>query len=325
MQSKTKYALTDAQIAAIFVRAGLGTVESSRALSDGWYNNVLEVCAAGTRYVLKVAPAPDVAVLSYEKDLMQQELEYIERLRTHTQVRVPRIVYQDFSRSVIPCDWFIMEYLEIPRLDKAALTRAQKAAATQAMAQLLAQFHTQKAVGFGYAQNGLEANWFLALHKMVRNMIADCARFGKKCPAGERLLRQVEHYKAVLEKVDGVLVNYDMHVLNLFIAPESGALTVIDLERCFWGDPLGDFVIQEATVPPQKKKFLRLYNQYAQTPLTIGRDEQIRYYLLVGYLGVMMFTERFSRYTPRNATYWADIAGGLFFCALAFRGLKRLW
>ncbi|MCL1952998.1 MAG: hypothetical protein FWF60_09245, partial [Oscillospiraceae bacterium] len=69
MQSKTKYPIGAAQVSALFAAAGLGEVTRYAPLSDGWYNNVLDVTAGGARYVLKVAPLPETPVLAYEREL----------------------------------------------------------------------------------------------------------------------------------------------------------------------------------------------------------------------------------------------------------------
>jgi len=305
MQSKTKYDIGAGQVQAIFGAAGLGDVTQFRSLSDGWYNNVLRVTAGGAEYVLKVAPLPEVAVLTHERELMRQELRFYALLRGRTAVRTPRVVREDLTKSLIPCDYFIMEFLPGQRLDKAKLSKEEKAKADRDILDILTQFHSIAGEGFGYEQMGLEPSWYLALRKMVQALVDDCARFGKRCPLGKKLLGYIDRHHALLENVPSVLVNFDLHALNIFV--HEGGLTILDLERCFWGDRLGDCIMRGYTAP---KSFTK--------------EEQIRFYLTEAYLAVIMYTEKYSRYRPWNIIWWMDVAGTLGLGLIAFPALRRL-
>ena len=305
MRSKTKYDVSAEQVRAIFEAAGLGGVAQFESLSDGWYNNVLRVTAGGGQYVLKIAPLPEVPVLTYERDLMRQELRFYALLRERTTVKTPRVIYEDLTKTLIPCDYFIMEFLPGQRLDKARLSKKDKAKADEAIMGILAQFHSIAGTGFGYEQMGPEPNWYLALRRMTQAMADDCARFGKRCPLGKKLLGYIDRHRALLEAVPSVLVNFDLHSMNIFI--HEGELTIFDLERCFWGDRLGDFICRGFTPP---KSFTK--------------EERIRFYLLEAYLAVMMHTEKYARYSPWNAIWWMDVAGALGLGVIAFPALRRL-
>jgi hypothetical protein len=167
------------------------------------------------------------------------------------------------------------------RLDKANVNAdAQKKA-------MLAAFHSIKGTGFGYEQMGLEENWYFAFKKMVQALIDDCAGFRVPCKMGKKLLVRIEEHSAILENVPCVLVNFDLHSKNLFWHEET--LTAIDLERCFWGDWTGDYII-------------------GKLPEDATTEERIRRDLMSCYLAVIAYTEKFSRYRPWNATWWADVA-----------------
>jgi len=305
MQSRTKYNVTDEQVRTIFTAAGLGKATEITALSDGWYNNVLTVTAGGQKYVMKVAPDPKVEVLTYENNIMEKELRYYALLREKTNVLTPKIIFEDFSRKLIPCDYYIMEFLSGTRLDKAKLSVNEKVKVNEAIMDTLAQFHSIEGEGFGYEQNGLEENWYLALCKMVRNMIDDCSRFGKSCRMGVKLLGYIECHRDMLEKVPSVLVNFDMHSGNIMY--RDGQLAVFDLERCFWGDKIGDYIYRGFA--PQKD---------------FSKDEQIRFYLLMAYLAVMMHTEKYSRYHLFNQIWWMDVGGALGLGFKSFAELRKL-
>jgi len=311
MQSKTKYDIGGDQVRAIFEAAGLGEVTQYESLSDGWYNNVLRVTGgdargrASAQYVLKVAPLPEVPVLTHESELMGQELRFYALLRERTAVRTPRVLFEDLTKELIPCDYFIMEFLPGQRLDKAKLPPEDKAKADREILDILTQFHSIAGEGFGYEQMGLEPDWYLALRKMTRALVDDCARFGRRCPLGEKLLGYIDRHRTLLESVPSVLVNFDLHAMNIFI--HEGKLTILDLERCFWGDRLGDNIMRGYTLPKGTPK-----------------EEQIRFYLMEAYLAVIMYTEKYSRYKPWNGTWWMDVAGTLGLSVISFPALRRL-
>jgi len=310
MTSRTKYPVTDEQLRAIFAKAGLGEVRGFQSMSDGWYNNVLDVAAGDgenlVEYVIKIAPAPGVRVLTHEAGLLRQELRFIALLRERTDVRVPQVFAGDLSKTLIPCDYFIMEKLGGVRLDKAGLRGEARAAVDQQVEDILAAFHGIAGAGFGYEQMGLSSNWHEALRAMARALVDDCAAFGQSCPMGERLLRHIDLHRELLESVPSVLVNFDLHDMNLFY--KDGQLTVIDLERCLWGDWVGDCVVRYLTGPPKG----------------LSREELIRFCLLKCYYGIIMYTEKYSRYSPWNFLWWADVAGSWLLWLTAYPTLKRL-
>jgi len=279
MKSKTKYPVTEMQLCEVFHKADLGDITRSAPMTDGWYNNVLGVSTQTGEFVIKIAPEPKVHVLTHERELLAQELRFIALLKGHG-VSVPQVHFSDRTKAVIPCDYFIMEKLT-GRLDQA------KTNADTQKESMLAAFHSIAGEGFGYEQMGLEPNWYLAFRKMVQALVDDCASFRKKCPMGEKLLLRIDQHRELLEAVPSVLVNFDLHAKNLFW--HEGELTVIDLERCFWGDRMGDFV-------------------YGGAPKDATPEERIRCELLSCYLAVIAYTEKYSRYRPWNATWWADIA-----------------
>ena len=304
MQSKTKYNISGGQVKAIFEAAGLGPVTGFESLSDGWYNNVLDVSTTTGDCVVKIAPEPSVRVLTHEKDLLKQELRYIALLREHG-VAVPEVYRSDLGKGVIPCDWFAMEKLQGLRLDKAGLKGGEKQSSRAQIQEMLAGFHAIAAEeGFGYEQMGLEPNWYLALRKIVRALIDDCAAFSRRCPKGEKLLRMLDRHRAILEAVPGVLVNFDLHASNLFW--HNGKLTAIDLERCFWGDWIGDCV-------------------YRSLPAGASREEKIRFHLMTCYLAVIMYTEKYSRYRPWNGIWWLDVLFTFLFWHRSWPALKLIY
>ena len=276
MFSKTKYSVTQEQVRAIFEKAGLGEVLSSRLISSGQFNSLLAVATRQGDFVLKIAPLPGVKVLTHERGLLEQELRFYALLRDRG-LRVPEVFFSDRSGTVIPCEYFIMEKLRGTRLDKAKLEKKERERVNAQIEDILALFHGIAGEGFGYEQMGLEHDWYHGLRKMTQALVGDCAAFGRRCRKGELLLRYIDLHRDILKAVPSVLVNFDLHYGNLFY--HEGQLAVIDLERCFWGDWIGDCIL-------------------CGKPETPSKEEQVRYYLLLGYLALISHSEKFSRYRP---------------------------
>lgn len=332
MKSVTKYQITEEQIRAAFTAAGVGNAIEIKELSDGWYNSVYSVVDKnGKKYVIKIAPEKNVKVLSHEKNMMAVEVEFYRLLNEKTTVKTPKIIYSDFTETVIPTAYFIMDFLEGVRLDKAKLTKEEKEKATEEWAFVFAEYHKIKGEGYGYAQAGLKSNWKDGLTHMTEMLISDAASFNKDCKVGKKLLHYIDKFSDTLNNVPCVLTNFDLHAMNIFTqrTAEGGIeLIILDLERGFWGDPIGDFVSVELFKPFTKKTILTPYNRYAEVKIGTGKEEQIRFYLLTAYLAVIMYTERFSRFKGLgkfiSPVYWAGTFGYKLLAIQAFSALKKL-
>jgi hypothetical protein len=235
------------------------------------------------------------------------------------------VFYRDFSQKIIPTAYFIMEKIPFPRLDTLKLDPKEAAEVKALSADMIARMHHIEGSGYGYPQNGLEANWYLGIRKMCSNLIADAAGFGKKCPLGEKLLSLIEKFRKVLEKAPCGLVNFDLWDKNLFYESREAGLRLwlIDPERSFWGDPAADLVYLDLNRMKleEKAEAIARYNRGARFPFSAGQDLQIRYNVMLVYLGLVLYTERFSRYTFWQSGYWRNT---LFSSMLAKQGFAAL-
>jgi aminoglycoside phosphotransferase (APT) family kinase protein len=275
--------------------------------------------------VIKIAPDSTARLLTYEKDMMGQELACYDLLREKTSIGLPAIYFRDHSKSVIPSEYFIMEKITSSRLDTLKLTGDAAAEVRAREAELLAQMHRIKGEGFGYPQNGLHPSWYQAIRSMVQNLIADSKRFGKKCPYGEELLTYIEKYRDILEKPPARLVNFDLWDLNLFYDAAGTRLFLIDPERSFWGDPAADLVCLDLTHMnlEEKTEVIAAYNKTAEVPFEVNRELKIRYFIMVAYLGAIMHTERYSRYKPLQKGYTRNTVFSAMLTKKSFGFLKE--
>lgn len=326
MKSKTKYFLNESQISDIFNAANLGMVTNVAELSAGEFNSAYHVTANGVEYVLKIAPKDNNNTLTYESDIMAREVEFYRLISEKTDVKTPKIYYYDDTLSIIPTKYFIMEMLDSKPLNTVKLNKPERDKVNKLIGEMVAKLHTVKGNGFGYEQNGLYTNWYLALRSMTENLINDCVRLNKKCKKGAKLLKFIEKSKAVLERVEPVYTHYDIWDGNIFYKNNNDdiELTLIDTERGFWGDGIGDFVSIEILTALNKKKSVSGYNTLADKPITFAHDEMLRYYIMTAYLGLIVYTEKFARYKKWQFKYYINIAMSNILLKQAFNGLKKL-
>ena len=318
MQSRTKYPIGEAGISRLLAANAIEGVLHAEPLGDGEFNAVYLVHGAQKDYVLKIAPREGAPVMAYEKDMMQSEVAWYARMRERTSIRVPEVYAADFSKTVLPVDYFIMEYLPGEPLNKAALEPEEREQATNQLCQMAAQMHFIQSAQFGYPQTGLYESWYAAIRAFVLLALEDCARKKHRSAKGERLLGEIERHKDTLLRVEGCLVNFDIWPANIIVQRETGELRLcwIDPERCFWGDRMLDFVCFAFHRPLEERPaILRAYNAAAKMPVLLTREEQVRYAIGQGYLALIMETEKYYRYSPFLFGWWRNV----FACRLLYR------
>lgn len=325
MISRTKYKIDNATIEKLFNSAGIDGIEEISPLGAGEYNAVFNVKVCGKEYALKIAPTDDVPVLTYEKNMMASEVFWYKQMREHTSIDVPEVYYVDFEKKLIPACYFIMEKLPGQQLDKMEFSKEEKTDMESVTAKMAAQIHKIKNDKFGYIQSGLYDDWYQAINAMVKAIINDCAAKGRKSKRGERLLTLIDKNKAVLEKAECSMVNFDIWPPNIICRNENGKINYawIDPERSFWGDRIADFVCLETTVPlADKKASLAAYNSASEKPVNITEEENIRYAVAQGYLGLIMEVEKYFRYTPRHFGWWRNVIFSKIIFKNAFKVLE---
>lgn len=188
MISKTKYKIENKEIEKIFRAAGIGGITGIAPLGAGEYNAVFSVSTREKEYVLKIAPAREAPVMTYEKDMMRTEVFWYRQMREHTPITVPDVYFEDFERKQIPTDYFIMEKLSGKQLDQMKFSGSEQAQSNSITATMAAQIHKIKNDQFGYIQNGLYDNWYQAIRAMTQSLLDDCARAKKNQNAAKSCL-----------------------------------------------------------------------------------------------------------------------------------------
>lgn len=325
MKSFTKFNIDEKTVEKLFKAAGFDKIESISPLTAGEFNSAYVASAGGKGYVLKVSPTLSANVLTYEKNIMANEVDFYRIIREQTTVKTPQIYYYDNSRKLIPSEYFIMERLTSKPLSETNLGADDRKKVLVKTGEMVAKLHNIKGEKFGYIQNGLRDNWYEAIKSMVNNLISDCKKVGKKAKNGYKLLEYIEKYKGILIGVTPTYTHFDIWDGNIFCEKvgEEFDLTLIDTERGFWGDRLGDFVSVDILKEfRDKTDAIKGYNERAENPITFTRDEVVRYSILLAYLALIVHSEKYVRYTKLQGKYWANISFSKLLFNRAFKELK---
>ena len=112
IQSKTKLLPSNRELMQMCARAGISDAQEFLPADSGGFNSVYRVStAAHGSFILKMSPRYGAPVLTHERNMMHTELTAYDLIRSRTSIRVPRVIFSDFSGKCMPCDWFIMEEL----------------------------------------------------------------------------------------------------------------------------------------------------------------------------------------------------------------------
>ena len=100
IKSKTKYEATSEEIKELFSFHKIGNVIDIETLGNGEFNAAYKVaCDDGNSYALKIAPPEDAKVLTYEKNMMESEVLWYEKMHENTDILCPEVYVYDFSKK----------------------------------------------------------------------------------------------------------------------------------------------------------------------------------------------------------------------------------
>lgn len=327
MKSRTKFEIDDKTIERIFLNAEISDIQSVQPLGKGEFNAVYQVKTPSKDYVLKVAPSSDTEVLPYEKNMMKAEVFWYAELRENTIINVPKVYVYDDSKRIIGAEYFIMDKIEGTPQFKQKMTKKEKANVTPTIAKMTASMHNVTNDKYGYVQQTLYDDWYQALRSMTVSLLDSLKAKGHRSYQGEKLLKYIDKNKEILQKAECSMVNYDIWDMNMLVNRINGELVYywIDPERCFWGDRAADFICLQVSKPylKDKKIAINAYNQVSRIPIEINKEINIRYGIMMAYMGLLLETEKYFRYTVLHAGWWRNIFIGKFYYYRAgFKTLK---
>jgi aminoglycoside phosphotransferase (APT) family kinase protein len=214
--------------------------------TEGWFNAVHRLgLSDGTACVLKVAPPPDVRVMTYEHDLITTEVDALRLVRERTDAPVPAVLAWDDSRTLLPSPWFLMEECPGVLLGtlRPTLTLEEQGAIDAQVIRHLADLHAITAPTFGRPDPTAlrDVTWSGAFIRLIDDLVADAVAADVELPvAGTEIAALVRANAAELDEVTTPsFVPWDLWDLNVFVDPSTRTVVgLIDFERVLWADPL---------------------------------------------------------------------------------------
>jgi len=270
-------------------------------LTEGWFNAAhLLTLDDDQRYVLKVAPPPGVAVLTYERDIMATEVAALRLVRHHTSVPVPEVVWSDTSCRRLPSSLFVMEHCPGTLLSsiRPTLDTDRQRFVDAQLARYLREMNAIASATFGLQAPQAPAftRWSDAFVHLVDDVLTDGSVMGVELPASDAELRSLVRGQldALDEVTEARFVHWDLWDGNVFVDPTSLAvLGVIDFERALWGDPLMEVQFSTRIGDPA---FLAAYGEpVSEAPGAVRR--RLLYDL---YLFLIMVIETAYRHYPTD-------------------------
>lgn len=316
MNSNTKTILSRETIQDI-MRKHFGqdrVVDTIDEITEGWFNAIYMVAFTGpdgadrTEVVLKTGVQESTYVLTYEQDLMWSEVE-VYGLLQDTIIPTPRILAKDFTRTLVDCNYFIMEKLQGDNWghleDKISPDNEQKLIAE--VARYTAALHQVQGSYYGYVKQDPALHfptWHIAFQSMVNTLIADGRKNGVALPYDEVLSAYEPLWVLLDEITQPCLVNFDMWKKNIMLVERDGEYVIdgiVDHERGFFGDPYADFIasaticgsVEDSTV------FQENYSLISGKPFTYTHHDKIRMYMYNIYLYLLVGTEEY-RYDEQD-------------------------
>lgn len=324
MESITKYLQPVATLRRMVERAyGTdlvpdGEVDWVHELGFGMFNAAYRLrLRDGSDVVLKIAPPPQVEVMTYEVGAMAIELEALRLIRAGTDVPVPEVHFSDSTHELCDADWFLMNFVDGDNLAviKDSLTAAQQLHYSEALGSANRRLNSIRGPGFGPLTGPLEPSWRNAFTRMVEEVLGDGERRRVDIGWDYDLVRRVvtDHAAALDEVSEPRLVEWDLWEGNVLVR-DGSIVGLLDHERAFWGDPLiehgfNGLVLSDFGDPAA---FVR---GYGRSPLT--ETELVRRRLYGVHLALIMVIETvFRSYVDPEPYRWAraqlgDVLGQL--------------
>ncbi|MFX0119845.1 MAG: phosphotransferase family protein [Candidatus Hodarchaeota archaeon] len=306
MKSKSKKPLTFSEIQQV-IEYSLGTPKlgSIVELTDGWFNAAysIELPDLDQEVVMKIAPPPEIKVLTYEKNIMQTEFQVYKLLKEKTDVPVPAILSYDFEHDILNRDFLILEKLKgVPwNKIKNNLSQEQNDQLKYQMGVYAAHINSNIGKYFGYFTDydkSYNKNWEETFLNMVKNVLDDGILLDVKLPqTREKIMKLIEKRTETLDAVKiPQLVHWDLWEGNIFIKDKGSRNYVIegiiDCERALWGDPLIEY---EFINSPTNKAFLKGFEKGRKAKFEFSNNLKTRRRLYNVYLFLIMVTEAKSR------------------------------
>lgn len=295
MKTATKNTFTDSEIRAVIHKYFPDEkINEIIPLDGGTFNTVYRINGSGVLgngVILKTSPSVGVEVPNHEKDILKTEV-YTYQILAGQKIPVPKLYGYDFSRTLLPCDYFIMERMH----GKSWLDHwpIRDPGLMRALGKYTARMHSASLDWFGEISDDPTKRfdtWGAAFLSMVGDVLEETRRQGLTLPY-EEIETAVSSRREMLDELKRPsLVNFDLWAGNVFVKKREDGFYLtgmIDFERSFLGDPLASFASALLLYDNVEKEtaFLEGYNNVSGQPLVITNAdrEKMALYEMLMYL-----------------------------------------
>lgn len=275
-------------------------------LTNGYYNAAYDITHGCDSYILKIAPPPYVAVMSYEKDLMDTEVYAMQLLKEHSKLPVPTVLYYDTTKSLCNSNYLLMEKMpgqNLDYLEKVSLSKSETDQLHKELGILNAKINDVTSDYYGlpgrqetYRDN--QKDFFLLLVDMV---LTDGLRIdldiGIPYDKVHRLI--LDACSALKEVNRPALVHFDLWDGNVLVH-QNKITGIIDFERAMFTDPMMEYYFRYHS---HNHSFLCGYQIGAKSLLNYRNLYPIRANLYDIYLYLVMSIETKYRMYPTKDQY----------------------
>lgn len=311
MESKTKVKLSPTDIQRIVNHAfGETAIVSVYELTDGYFNTAYHITMRNGhgQTVLKVGPPVNADMLTYEQNILRAEVDAMKLATADPRIPVPRVIYDDFSRILLPYEYYFMDFVEGMTWDKIRDTHseAQNNSIEFQLGRITACINAFEHPTFGYFAYGPDFDtWPDAFAWMCEQLFADARRYGIVLDLSEaEFFDKLDEHRAIFAEVTRPrLVHWDLWAGNIFVARDenSPAITgIVDFERSLWGDPLMEAYLARLNNMPN---YMAGYGQ----DLLATHSQRLRRIFYNIYLHLIMVIEDGPRqYEDKGIVRWAQ-------------------
>ena len=253
------WAPVDAPAIEAACRQALGAdvrVLACEAVRHGKFNTSYRIGLAGHEpVILRVSPPARAPLFRHERGLLAREAAIHPRLATIGPV-VPRILHRDFTCTILPRPYLILEYRPGAVWDEVAarVPPAANEALWRAYGAHVRQIHAISGECFGSPLPGegdtSYPDWLIGLFD---ELAADLAERKLLVPGLTRFRGELHARRARLEPDGGPrLVHGDLWLRNVLVAERDGQWQIsalLDAERAFWGEPAAEWIFSHLEMP----------------------------------------------------------------------------
>lgn len=305
MQSLTKAVIDKATLQQIVYKQFQEYATDISELNDGYYNiSFLVTLHDGMEAVLKVAPPDDVAILTYEKDIMASEVAFYKLAEKHTDMPVPHVFGYDTTGEIVSNPYYFMSKLEGMPLNKIGdIDEVMRRDVYEVVAENLGKLHNIKGDCFGYLtmRDACEGKGVLnSVEVAVEALYDDALKKDTGFPADIEEVRDMYRRTgpAFEDVSEPCLCHFDLWDGNIFVKNERPleVTGLIDFERGFYGCPAADLSQASGYLDIDENMwFIEKYNQYADNRIVYDTKMKVRMDAYRFYVFLIMHVECWYR------------------------------